>query len=36
LLRIDHAFVSGVRPIATSIAQVRGSDHRALIVDIEV
>jgi endonuclease/exonuclease/phosphatase (EEP) superfamily protein YafD len=35
LLRIDHAFVSGVRPIATSIAQVRGSDHRALIVDIE-
>lgn len=36
LLRIDHAFVIGVRPIATSIAQVRGTDHRALIVDIEV
>lgn len=36
LLRIDHAFVIGVRPITTSIARVRGTDHRALIVDIEV
>ena len=36
LLRIDHAFVDGVRPIGTSTARVRGSDHHALIVDIEV
>ena len=36
LLRIDHAFVIGVRPITTSIAHVRGTDHRALIVDVEV
>ena len=36
LLRIDHAFVAGVKPIMTSIAQVRGTDHRALVVDIEV
>lgn len=36
LLRIDHAFVIGVRPIATSIARVRGTDHRGLIVDIQV
>ena len=36
VLRIDHAFVSGVEPAATSIAKVRGTDHRALIVDIKV
>jgi endonuclease/exonuclease/phosphatase (EEP) superfamily protein YafD len=35
LLRIDHAFVKGARPITTSVAQVRGSDHRALIIDID-
>jgi endonuclease/exonuclease/phosphatase (EEP) superfamily protein YafD len=34
-LRIDHAFVKGARPITTSVAQVRGSDHRALIIDID-
>jgi len=36
LLRIDHAFTVDVRPISTSVARVRGTDHRALIVDIEV
>lgn len=36
LLRIDHAFVAGVQPIATSIERVRGTDHRGLIVDVEV
>lgn len=36
VLRIDHAFVRGLTPIATSVRSVRGSDHRALIVDIEV
>jgi endonuclease/exonuclease/phosphatase (EEP) superfamily protein YafD len=36
LLRIDHAFVVGTRPIATSVVPVRGTDHRALIIDIEV
>jgi endonuclease/exonuclease/phosphatase (EEP) superfamily protein YafD len=36
LLRIDHAFVTGVKPLATSVTQVHGTDHRALIVDIEV
>lgn len=35
LLRIDHAFVAGVRPVTTSVVAVRGTDHRALIVDIE-
>ncbi len=35
LLRIDHAFVSGANPVATSIEKISGSDHRALIVDIE-
>jgi endonuclease/exonuclease/phosphatase family metal-dependent hydrolase len=36
LLRIDHAFVAGVRPITTSIERVRATDHRGLIVDVEV
>jgi endonuclease/exonuclease/phosphatase family metal-dependent hydrolase len=36
LLRIDHAFVAGARPITTSTAPVRGTDHHALIVDIDV
>jgi len=35
LLRIDHAFVAGVQPISTSVARVGGTDHRALILDIE-
>jgi len=36
LLRIDHAFVSGVQPLKTSVRAVEGSDHSALIVDLEV
>lgn len=36
LLRIDHAFVSGVTPISTSTVRVAGSDHAALIVDLNV
>jgi len=36
LLRIDHAFVSGVKPVSTSVRAVKGSDHLALIVDLEV
>lgn len=36
LLRIDHAFVAGVRPVDTSTIHVRGTDHRGLLVDIEV
>lgn len=36
LLRIDHAFVKGVLPTATSVIRVRGTDHRALVVDIEL
>jgi endonuclease/exonuclease/phosphatase (EEP) superfamily protein YafD len=35
LLRIDHAFVSGVQPVTSSIAKISGTDHRALIIDIE-
>jgi len=36
LLRIDHAFVSGVAPVSTSTARVAGTDHSALIVDLDV
>ncbi|MCL1598850.1 MAG: endonuclease/exonuclease/phosphatase family protein [Actinomycetia bacterium] len=36
LLRIDHAFIANARPITTEAVPVRGSDHSALIVDIEV
>lgn len=35
LLRIDHAFVAGAQPVATSTVRVRGTDHSALIVDID-
>lgn len=35
ILRIDHAFVNRVRPVSTSVARVRGTDHCALIVDID-
>jgi endonuclease/exonuclease/phosphatase (EEP) superfamily protein YafD len=36
LLRIDHAFVSGVTPVTTGVVPVRGTDHAALIVDLEM
>ncbi len=36
LLRIDHAFVAGARPVTTSVVRLRGTDHNALIVDIEI
>ncbi len=36
MLRIDHVFGSGVRAIATQVEPVRGSDHHALVVDIEI
>jgi len=34
-LRIDHAFVAGVVPISTNTIPVRGTDHHALVVDLE-
>jgi endonuclease/exonuclease/phosphatase family metal-dependent hydrolase len=34
MLRIDHAFVHRVEVIATHTARIRGTDHRALIVDV--
>jgi len=36
VLRIDHSFVRGLTPITTFVRRVRGSDHLALITDIEV
>jgi endonuclease/exonuclease/phosphatase family metal-dependent hydrolase len=36
MLRIDHVFGSGVKPVATQVEPVRGSDHHALIVDVEI
>ncbi len=36
LPRIDHAFVSGVTPVSTSTTRVEGTDHAALIVDLDV
>jgi endonuclease/exonuclease/phosphatase family metal-dependent hydrolase len=36
MLRIDHIFGSGVEAIATQVAPIRGSDHHALIVDVEI
>jgi endonuclease/exonuclease/phosphatase (EEP) superfamily protein YafD len=36
VLRIDHVFGSGVTPFATSVELVRGSDHAAVVVDLEL
>lgn len=36
MLRIDHIFGSGVEAIATQVEPIRGSDHHALIVDVEI
>lgn len=35
-IRIDHGFVSGAVALSTETVPVRGSDHRALIVDLEI
>ncbi|HEY4607512.1 MAG TPA: endonuclease/exonuclease/phosphatase family protein [Acidimicrobiia bacterium] len=36
LLRIDHVFGSGVRGVWATVEPVRGSDHAAVLVDIEL
>ena len=36
LIRIDHGFVSGATPVTTRTVKVEGSDHRALVIDLEV
>lgn len=36
LLRIDHVFGRGVEPVRTEVRRVVGSDHAALMVDLEV
>lgn len=35
-LRIDHVFVQGVRVVSSTTRRVRGSDHSAVIADLEV
>lgn len=35
VLRIDHAFVQGLRPLRTRLVTVRGADHRGLLIDLE-
>lgn len=35
MLRIDHVFAQGFRATAAKVADVRGTDHRAVIVDLE-
>jgi endonuclease/exonuclease/phosphatase (EEP) superfamily protein YafD len=36
MLRIDHVFGSGARVVRTVVEPVRGSDHAALVVDLEL
>lgn len=36
MLRIDHVFVEGVVPVRTWTERLRGSDHSALVADVEV
>lgn len=35
MLRIDHAFVQGVRPLRTTLVSIDGGDHSGLLVDID-
>ena len=35
-LRIDHVFVRGFTPIRTFVRRIRGSDHRAVVADLEL
>lgn len=36
LIRIDHGFVSGMTPVTTRTMKVAATDHRALMIDLEV
>ena len=36
LLRIDHVFVEGVRPVDTRVVTIPGSDHSGLLVEVEL
>ncbi len=36
LLRIDHVFVSGVQPLRTETVNIPGSDHLAVVADLEI
>ena len=36
IIRIDHGFASGMTPLTTKTIRVAGSDHRALLIDLEV
>jgi endonuclease/exonuclease/phosphatase (EEP) superfamily protein YafD len=35
LFRIDHAFASGLTPLDVRVVHVPGSDHSALVIDLE-
>lgn len=36
MLRIDHVFGSGIEPVSAEVRRVMGSDHAALVVDLDV
>ena len=35
LLRIDHAFVQGPKPLRTTLLSISGTDHSGLLLDVE-
>ena len=35
LFRIDHVLTAGVRPVSTEVVDMAGSDHRAVVVDLD-
>jgi len=35
MLRIDHVFGTGVLGVGTAVERVDGSDHAALLIDLE-
>ncbi|MEE3331021.1 MAG: endonuclease/exonuclease/phosphatase family protein [Myxococcota bacterium] len=36
VLRIDHAFVSGLTPLAFEVVELAGSDHAAIVIDFSL
>ncbi len=36
MIRIDHVFVRGLEAISTSVHKVAGSDHLAVVADLDV
>jgi endonuclease/exonuclease/phosphatase (EEP) superfamily protein YafD len=36
MLRIDHVFGTGIRATEVEVHRIKGSDHAAIVADLEV